>query len=478
MTRPPGATGPDTPRISVAPSSASMSRSSEPALRNRKFASTSAKLTQHPGRRVIIDASREADFNRARAPGRDLHGRGRDVTDSGGRGVQAWRRRSGVVVPCKDEVATIERCLLALRAQDPPPARVVVVDNGSTDGSPRGRAPARGRGPPHPAASRSARCATAGPAPWARSTSSRSSTPTARSRRAGSPRARRAREHADLAGWRSDAPPDATWVAGRWAAVEARQQHGQSLRLEPAPRDPGHASSRSSGASTRRCPPARTSTCRAASSSPAAGSPSCPAWRPSTTASRARSGASCAASGGTPARPAGSPACPARAAGSSSSARRGPPSARVAAARTAADRRRRPGRHLAARHRGRRPGAGSSAAGRRARRSRTASCSALWTGVRVARLPRELVAGRRRSERGSRDAVTLPPFELVVVSYKSRAPDRGPARRRCRTTCPSCVVDNAGGVDGARGDRQVAAGRPRTSTAAARASRTPPTPAR
>ena len=41
----------------------------------------------------------------------------------------------GVVVPCKNEVATIERCLRALREQDPPVARIVVVDNGSTDGS-------------------------------------------------------------------------------------------------------------------------------------------------------------------------------------------------------------------------------------------------------------------------------------------------------------------------------------------------------
>ena len=41
----------------------------------------------------------------------------------------------GVVVPCKDEGATIARCLAALRAQEPPVTRIVVVDNGSTDGS-------------------------------------------------------------------------------------------------------------------------------------------------------------------------------------------------------------------------------------------------------------------------------------------------------------------------------------------------------
>lgn len=41
----------------------------------------------------------------------------------------------GVVVPCKDEAATIRRCLEALREQRPRVSRIVVVDNGSTDGS-------------------------------------------------------------------------------------------------------------------------------------------------------------------------------------------------------------------------------------------------------------------------------------------------------------------------------------------------------
>jgi hypothetical protein len=135
--------------------------------------------------------------------------------------------RVGVVVPCKDEVATIERCLTALRAQDPPPARIVVVDNGSTDGSlgiarrhadevlripditistMRNRG-AQALGDVDVVAFVDADCEVA--PGWIAA-------------------ALDALEHADLAGWRSDAAADAPWVAGRWAAVEARQQHGQS----------------------------------------------------------------------------------------------------------------------------------------------------------------------------------------------------------------------------------------------------------
>lgn len=44
-------------------------------------------------------------------------------------------RTVGVVVPCKDEGATIGPCLTSLREQVPGPVRLVVVDNGSTDGS-------------------------------------------------------------------------------------------------------------------------------------------------------------------------------------------------------------------------------------------------------------------------------------------------------------------------------------------------------
>ncbi len=43
--------------------------------------------------------------------------------------------RVGVVVPCKDEIATLAHCLQALRAQRPPVEKIIVIDNGSTDGS-------------------------------------------------------------------------------------------------------------------------------------------------------------------------------------------------------------------------------------------------------------------------------------------------------------------------------------------------------
>jgi GT2 family glycosyltransferase len=139
--------------------------------------------------------------------------------------------RVGVVVPCKDEVATIERCLLALRAQDPPPARIVVVDNGSADGSlevarrladevllvpgvtisAMRNLGARALGPVDVVAFVDADCEVA--PGWVAAALGALHGPG---------------ERADLAGWRSDASPDATWVAGRWAAVEARQRHGES----------------------------------------------------------------------------------------------------------------------------------------------------------------------------------------------------------------------------------------------------------
>ena len=43
--------------------------------------------------------------------------------------------RVTVVVPCRDDAGFLDACLAALAAQTHPPDRVIVVDNGSTDGS-------------------------------------------------------------------------------------------------------------------------------------------------------------------------------------------------------------------------------------------------------------------------------------------------------------------------------------------------------
>lgn len=43
--------------------------------------------------------------------------------------------RVGVVLPCRDEVGTLADAITSARRQEPAPALVVVVDNGSTDGS-------------------------------------------------------------------------------------------------------------------------------------------------------------------------------------------------------------------------------------------------------------------------------------------------------------------------------------------------------
>jgi GT2 family glycosyltransferase len=43
--------------------------------------------------------------------------------------------RIAVVIPCKDEAPTLAACLESVRTQEPAPAVIVVIDNGSTDGS-------------------------------------------------------------------------------------------------------------------------------------------------------------------------------------------------------------------------------------------------------------------------------------------------------------------------------------------------------
>ena len=134
----------------------------------------------------------------------------------------------GVVVPCKDEIGTIEACLRAIRAQVPAVRRIVVVDNGSTDGS-------------LDVASRLADEVIE--LPHAR---------IGQMRNAGAARCSdldvlafvdadcevlpgwlaaglRELESADLVGSRTYAEPGASWVARRWAAIEAAQQHAGSL---------------------------------------------------------------------------------------------------------------------------------------------------------------------------------------------------------------------------------------------------------
>lgn len=130
--------------------------------------------------------------------------------------------RTAAVIPCKNEVATIAACIQSLRDQKPALARIVVVDNGSTDGS---RQAAEG------AADividvqegsigrlRNVGAAAAGDVDylafvdadmvvypgWLAA-------------------AIEALADADIATARSEAPATGTWVQRRWAALEARQ---------------------------------------------------------------------------------------------------------------------------------------------------------------------------------------------------------------------------------------------------------------
>jgi GT2 family glycosyltransferase len=129
-----------------------------------------------------------------------------------------------VVIPCLNEEATLERCLSSVRAQDPAPVSVVVVDSGSTDRSPAiarrladvvvegrrgtiGAARNRGveaAGDVDAVAFIDADCE-AQPG-WL----------------AAGLRALYGADGADLAGARVHAPPDAPWVANRWGALEVR----------------------------------------------------------------------------------------------------------------------------------------------------------------------------------------------------------------------------------------------------------------
>lgn len=134
----------------------------------------------------------------------------------------------GVVVPCKNERDTLGTCLRSVRAQGSQVARVVVVDNGSTDGS--------------------AEIAEELADEVVRLPDARIS----RLRNTGALRCRdldllafvdadcellpgwlddaeSALGAADLVSSRSLAGADATWVARRWAAIESHQAHEASL---------------------------------------------------------------------------------------------------------------------------------------------------------------------------------------------------------------------------------------------------------
>jgi glycosyltransferase involved in cell wall biosynthesis len=133
-----------------------------------------------------------------------------------------------VVVPCRNEAETIGRCLQSLRAQVPPVDRIVVVDNGSTDDTariardladevlevPQGTVGAlRNRGaerlgPVEHVGFVDADCEVS--PGWAAA-------------------ALAGLEHADLVGSRTLAPPDAGWVAARWAGIERRQTREEAL---------------------------------------------------------------------------------------------------------------------------------------------------------------------------------------------------------------------------------------------------------
>ena len=233
------------------------------------------------------------------------------------------------------------------------------------------------------------------------STCSRSSTPTARSRRAGWPRRwRPSRRQTSSAGAPTPQPALPGWPRG-WAAVEARQAHGSSyvwsqhlaIRADIFRKLGGFDETLTTAEDvdlSRRL---------LATGGRIQFVPRMAAVHHGFPASLA---GSCAASAGTPAPSGGSRGCRPRA-------------ARLVLAACRLDalrhRRGRPDRpHTAAARPARRVGASApppasrrsawSAAGRRAPACRTASCWGSGRAIRVARLPRELRARRGRHDRG------------------------------------------------------------------------------
>jgi hypothetical protein len=131
------------------------------------------------------------------------------------------------VVPCRDEAPTLAACLASIRAQEPAVSCLVVVDNGSTDGSLEiARRQADVVLPGHGSIG-ALRNQGAAVVPHADALVFVDADVEL------DPRwltvALRELDSADLVGSRSLADPSASWVARRWAAIEAAQTHPQSL---------------------------------------------------------------------------------------------------------------------------------------------------------------------------------------------------------------------------------------------------------
>jgi len=134
---------------------------------------------------------------------------------------------AAVVIPCRDERATLRRCISSLRAQEPPPDIVVVVDNGSTDGSlSDARAAADLVLEIHGgtiARLRNVGARATGASPFIAFVDADCEV-----HPGWLAAGLAALEDAELVGARVSAPADASWVARRWAAVEARLGHAGS----------------------------------------------------------------------------------------------------------------------------------------------------------------------------------------------------------------------------------------------------------
>lgn len=132
-----------------------------------------------------------------------------------------------VVIPCRNEQATLRRCISSIRTQDPPPDLIVVVDNGSTDGSLQdARAAADLVLEIHGgtiARLRNLGARATGATPFIAFVDADCEV-----KPGWLAAGLAALEHAELVGARVGAPADASWVARRWASVEARLAHAGS----------------------------------------------------------------------------------------------------------------------------------------------------------------------------------------------------------------------------------------------------------